>query len=237
VRLEAAGTWIRAYVDGELKLQARDPTHARGGVGMKTAYAQAEFDNVVVTPNPRTTLFASDFTNGIQPWQRETEANWQHAQVGTNWLLRQTSPTQVARAVTGLTYQPESSELANHTVETRVRALNFGTTGALFGVMARYRDIDNYLSAVMTRNGTILLRQQANGTTRTLDSATTSVATNTWYSLRLEAVGDRARVYLNDVLVLDARDATLDSSNARGRFGLLTVGTAAEFDDFVANEP
>ena len=63
VRLEAVGTWIRAYVDGELKLQARDTTHARGGVGMKTAYAAADFDNVLVSPSPLTTLLATDFTN------------------------------------------------------------------------------------------------------------------------------------------------------------------------------
>ena len=139
--------------------------------------------------------------------------------------------------MTGLTYDSDEPELANHTVETRVRALNFGTTGALFGVMARYRDIDNYMSAVLTRNGTILLRQQSNGITRTLDSATASVATNTWYTLRLEAVDDRVRVYLNDVHVLEARDTTLDSSNTRGRYGLLTVGTSAEFDDVFAKEP
>jgi hypothetical protein len=237
VRLEAVGTWIRAYVDGELRIQARDTTHARGGVGMKTANAAAEFDNVLVSPNPLTTLFATDFTNPPDEWLKEPEANWRQVQSGTNWVLRQTSSTQVSRVVTGLTYESDEPELANHTIEARVRALNFGTAGALFGVMARYRDVDNYMSAVLTRDGTILLRQQSNGTTRTLDSATVSVAANTWYTLRLEAIDDRVRVYLNDVHVLETRDATIDNTNTRGRYGLLTVGTSAEFDDVVSNEP
>jgi hypothetical protein len=190
-----------------------------------------------VSPNPLTTLFATDFTNPPNEWLKEPEANWQQVQSATNWVLRQTSSTQVSRVVTGLTYESDAPELANHTVEARVRARNFGTSGALFGVMARYRDIDNYMSAVLTRNGTILLRQQSNGTTRTLDSATVGVAANTWYTLRLEAVADRVRVYFNDVHVLEARDTTTDSNNTRGRYGLLTVGTSAEFDDVLSKEP
>jgi hypothetical protein len=53
----------------------------------------------------------------------------------------------------------------------------------------------------------------------------------------MEAVADRVRVYFNDVHVLEARDTTTDSNNTRGRYGLLTVGTSAEFDDVVSKEP
>lgn len=238
VRLEAIGTWLRVYVDGRLRLQARDSTHQRGGVGMKTSFAAAEFDNVLVSPNPLTTLLADDFENFSRfDWTTEPAANWSVVDIGANRVLRQSSTAGTSRAVAGIEFEAGEPELANHVVEARVRALSFGASDGRFGLMARFRDNSNYTSAVLNRNGSIALRKNTNGAIQILDSATLAVAPGTWYTLRLETIDDRLRVYVNNALTLEARDASTDSSNTRGRYGLLTVGASAEFDGVNVTEP
>jgi pectate lyase len=48
VRLEAAGTSLRGYVNGSLVVTATDSTFAAGRAGVATAYASASFDDVEV---------------------------------------------------------------------------------------------------------------------------------------------------------------------------------------------
>jgi hypothetical protein len=45
LRLEAVGSQLRAYVNGSLKLEASDTTHARGQTGIVTFRTAAEFDD------------------------------------------------------------------------------------------------------------------------------------------------------------------------------------------------
>lgn len=238
VRLEAVGTWLRVYVDGNLRLQARDTTYQRGSVGMKTSFASAEFDNVVVSPNPVTTLLADTFDN-VTPfdWTTEPAANWSNVDVGGNRVLRQSSSTGTSRATSGVEYEAAEPELSNQVIGARLRATSFGSSDARFGLMARFRDNGNYTSVVLNRSGSVALRTNTNGSIRVLDSAALAVTAGTWYTLRLEAVDDRLRVYVNNVLTLESRDTSIDPSNTRGRFGLLTVGTTAEFDDVRVTEP
>lgn len=238
VRLEAIGTWLRVYVDGRLRLQARDSTHQRGGIGMKTAFAAAEFDNVLVSPNPLTTLLADDFQNFLRfDWSTEPAANWSVVDVGSNRVLRQASTSGTSRATAGVEYEAAEPELANHVVEARIRATSFGSSDARFGLMARFRDNSNYTSVVLNRSGSIALRKNTNGSIQVLDSAPLAVSVGTWYTLRLETIDDRLRVYVNNALTLETRDTSVDPSNTRGRYGLLTVGAAAEFDDVRVTEP
>jgi hypothetical protein len=62
-----------------------------------------------------------------------------------------------------------------------------------------------------------------------LASAPLPVAINTDYRLRLEAAGDRLRVFVNGVKVLEAHDAAL----SHGRAALITYMAKADFDNVV----
>jgi pectate lyase len=66
-----------------------------------------------------------------------------------------------------------------------------------------------------------------------LDSAPFTVAGNTWYRTRFEAVGTQLRVYINDSLVLEATDA----SHASGRYGPVMYRAGMEYDDILAVQP
>lgn len=72
-----------------------------------------------------------------------------------------------------------------------------------------------------------------NGNIVQLGSTVLSVTPNTWYTLKLEAVGPRLRAYVNGRLLLDATDP----QPTIGRVGFVGYRTAADYDDFRAVVP
>ena len=74
-----------------------------------------------------------------------------------------------------------------------------------------------------------LLRRMLNGVFTTLASGTLTVTPNQTYIVRLEAVGTRLRVYVNNQARLEA----IDSSLSHGQAALLTFRTRADFDNVV----
>ena len=89
VRLEAIGTWLRVYVDGRLRLQARNSTLTHGTVGLRSYFARAEFDNVVVSPGAATTLLADAFDGSLSKWTLQPTGNWSIVGSGSTAVLRQ----------------------------------------------------------------------------------------------------------------------------------------------------
>jgi hypothetical protein len=238
VRLEAIGTWLRVYVDGRRRLQVRDSTLKHGTVGFRTFFSRAEFDNVVVSPSPATTLLADAFDRGLSRWTLQPAANWSVVGSGTTAVLRQSVASGGARAISGIAYNYGIPEIADHVVSARARALSFTAAGApFFGLIARYKDDANYTYLVVNRNGNVSLRKLNNGVIQVFDTAAFTVTTGVWYNLSLEAVGDRLRVYVNGSLVLEGVDPIVDQENTRGRYGLITSGASAEFDDVRVTEP
>jgi len=82
-------------------------------------------------------------------------------------------------------------------------------------------------------SNTVTLRKLVNGNIVELGAAVLTVTPNTWYTVRLEAVGSRLRTYVNGRLVLEATDP----QPVIGLVGLVTYRTAADFDDFRAVIP
>ena len=85
----------------------------------------------------------------------------------------------------------------------------------------------------LRRSNTLTLRKVQNGNIVQLGSAVLTVTPNTWYTLRLEAVGSRLRAYVNGRLVLEAADPQPEI----GRVGLVGYLTAADYDDIRAVIP
>lgn len=66
-----------------------------------------------------------------------------------------------------------------------------------------------------------------------LDTGPLTVSAGRTYTIRLDVVGSTLRVYVNSAQHLEATD----TSFPKGRYGLVTVKTAARFDDFLAAQP
>jgi len=143
------------------------------------------------------------------------------------YAYQQTSVAGGAKAITPIA-------AGDQIVQSRAMATSFGSgAGRWFGIVARYQDEDNYYYVTVRNDNSIALRKLVNGAIVELDVAPLTVTTNTWYTLRLEAIGSSLRAYVNGQLTLEAQD----TSHARGSYGLAMYKAATNYDDFLALQP
>ena len=229
VRLESIGTLHRVFVDGKLLVDADigGPTHGRPA--LLTDRSQAEFDNVIVSPTLRTTMYTNDFETGPGPWTRTGLGFW-NLTPGSSTVYSQSSVAGDARASIGV---PAVDQIVRVRARLDTFATATGTQERWFGLMARHVDDRNFYYLSMRSSNTIALRKVVDGTVTTLASATFAVLPATWYQLRLDAVGKTLRAYVNGVLRLEASDDSL----TRGNSGPAMFKAATDFDDFSSYQP
>jgi hypothetical protein len=226
VRLEAIGTRLRVFVGDDLLVEATDTTHSHGHAGVLMYKTRADYDNIVVSANPRTTLFRSD-----GDWIASGEdvlGSWARAIIDnqTNAIMVQSSLAGDARAITGI-------DTSDQIVQLRARRTGFAGSQNWFGVAARYRDAGNYYYVTLRGNNVISLRKLVNGAIVQLDNASLTLTSNIWYQVRLEAIGTQVRAYVDGELKVEATDAT----HTTGRYGPVMYKTAVQLDDILAVEP
>jgi hypothetical protein len=229
LRFEAVGTWLRVYADGVLIAQTRDSSLTHGLAGLRTYRVAADFDNVVISPDPTGwLLYASldyyfdrdspDFVpTERRQWVTSGSGTWTFPDNRTVWA--QTSTAADARAVAG--YGMQDTALI-----TRLRAVSFSGSDRWFGVLTRYQDASNYYYVTLRSSNRIDLKRLVNGTATVLDTATLTVSPGTTFDIRIEDVGTAHRVYVNGVLTLEANDSTF----TQGKIGFATYKTSAEFE-------
>jgi hypothetical protein len=227
VRLESVGTVHRVYVDGQLLVDADDDgTPRSGSAGLATYRTRADFDNVIVSPSPLTTIFTDKFdSTPFGTWNLGGDGQWDV----NSGAFAQSSVAGQARAIVG-------TPVADQIVSARVRPVAYsvdGTQDRWLGLVARYSDERNYYYLTLRSGNTLSLRKLVNGAISTLGTVPLSGAVGTTYQLRLETTGSQLRAYVNGVLTLQATDA----SHAFGAGGLMTFKTAARFDDYLAYQP
>jgi pectate lyase len=179
---------------------------------------------VVVTPSPFTTVYADDFAEERYRWNA-TSGQW----ALSGGTFAQASSTGDGRALVGV-------PTTDQAVEARVRQTAWSPTGTAerwAGVVARYKDASNYYYLHLRSGGTVSLRKLVNGAITELATAPLAVSLNTQYTLRLEAVGNQLRGFVNGNLLLQTTDSSLDA----GIGGLMTSKASAQFDDYLAYQP
>jgi hypothetical protein len=230
VRLESIGTLHRVYIDGRLIVDADSagPTHGRAA--LLTDRAQAEFDNVIVSPTLHTTMYANDFESGVAgPWTHTGIGFW-NLWTGLSTVYFQSSIAGDARASIGA---PADDQVVRVRARLDTFATPSGTQERWFGVMARHVDERNYYSLSLRSSNTISLRKLVDGNATALASAPFNVLPATWYQLRLDAIGNRLRAYVDGVLMLEATDSSLPSGNS----GPAMFKAATDYDDFDSYQP
>lgn len=226
VRLEAIGTRLRAFVGDEVLVEAVDTTHPHGQSGVRMYKSRADYDNIVVSSNLRTPLFFADGHWIPSEEDRLGDWGWVIIDNQTNPIITQGSIAGEARAITGI-------ETDNQVVQLRARRTAVAGSQNWFGAAVRYRDSGNYYYVTLRGSNVISLRKLVNGAIVQLDSAPLALADNTWYQVRLEALGNQVRAYVNGELKVEATDST----HATGRYGAIMYKTALEIDDILVLEP
>lgn len=110
-----------------------------------------------------------------------------------------------------------------------------GRTAQAAGLIFRVRNQDNYYILEANALGnSVNLDKQVGGRRSGIKEASATVVAGRWQQLRVEAIGDRLRGFLNEQLVIDATD----EAHGAGKVGLWTKADSVTcFDDVDAKAP
>jgi len=233
VALRAMGTAIRVYLDGVLMLWNDDSSLTHGHAALVGYRAQVDYDNLVVGELGHVTLYDALLQCHYldlqydQEWTRSGTGQWGCPATG---VVSQTSTAGDARAVVGTATEDQ-------VVRARARATAFaapsGTQERWFGLAARYTDGGNFYYVSLRNSNTVSLRKVVNGAITVLGTAALNVAPGTWFDLRLDAVGNELRAFVDGRQVLQASDST----HPAGQSGAVTFKAAAEFQNLLLWQP
>jgi hypothetical protein len=225
-RLEAIGKQLRAYVDGRQVLLATDTSLPQGKAGLTMWKAAVDYDNVIVTNSPNVPLFGDAFSRSFSaPWTASPAGAWNL--INDAEVFQQSMIEGDARAVNGA---PAADQIIS--ADIRPTAFNASGTGWV-GLMARYRDDRNYYYVLLKSSGKAALRKVVDGQLTLFEEVPFTVTPGTSYRVRLEAIGNELRLYVNGRLLAEGVDSALPT----GRYGLVTYRATAQFDNFSAVRP
>lgn len=222
LRLESIGTMHRVYVDDQLLLTGYDEALNNGRAGVIMYRTSADYDNVVITPSAFATIYKYRFDNGLSGRFMSKAGTWV-AGYGSYYSLDTTAG---ARTIVG-------AAARDAVVQARMRGISFDGPDRWFGLLASYTDDQNYIYVTLRSSNILSLRRLVNGQIQALAEQPLTVSPNAWYTVRMERIGDRVRVYVNNTLRLSASDANAPA----GQVGLITYKTYGEFDDFLSYQP
>jgi hypothetical protein len=158
-------------------------------------------------------------------WQPTAGSAFSRAKVGYTWVYRQAS---TAGNPTSILPPPViTARKNNQSIQSEVTLNAFSGPNAWVGLLTRYHDPSNYYYVTLRAAGAVEVKRMVNGVFTTLASAPASVVVGRKYRLRLESIGTTHRVYLDDKLVLTARDSSLTD----GYVGIMMNRAAADYDN------
>jgi hypothetical protein len=228
LRLEAVGDHVRVLVNERPVISVRDDDISGGQPGVMMYRTRADYDNVLVNANPGAPAFVHDFN--IQRYTMQETGVWSLTALGVYRQYGLTGGAQLLTPPYG-----DNGTYGDQIVAADLRPTEFSGADRWIGLAARHVDANNYVYVTLRSSNTLQIKKLVNGAIQTLASVPFSVATNTTYRVRLEAVGSRVRAYVNGELRLEASD-TPNTPGAK-RAGVLTYRTAAEVDNFSLFQP
>ena len=229
-RLEAIGKQLRAYADGRQVLLATDTSLAQGKAGLTMWKARVDYDNVIVTSSPNVELFGDAFFFDSShlfrpPWTTSPEGAWNV--IGGAGVFQQSMVEGNARAL-------HKVPAADQIISADIRPTAFHASGTGWvGLMARYQDDRNYYYVLLRSNGKVALRKVLDGRLTLFEEVPLPVTPGSSYRVRLEAIGNELRLYVNGRLLAEG----VDSAFPTGGYGLVTYRATAQFDNFSAVRP
>ncbi|MEV7227626.1 family 16 glycoside hydrolase [Polymorphospora sp. NPDC051019] len=165
-------------------------------------------------------LFSDDFEDGNSNGWSKSGGSWSVVTDGS-LVNRQSGTSSDARTLVG------SATWTDYGVQARVKPTGFNGANRHVGVVARAQSSSNYYALVVTSGGAVQLLKRSGGAPVALASGAGGPTVGSWATLRLEAVGNSLRGYVNGNLAVEATD----SAFASGRVGLATSYASASFDD------
>ena len=155
-----------------------------------------------------------------------TDGKWEVVQDGESRVLAQVDRNRSEHRFALAVVRDSSFEDVRLSVRFKAVAGEVDQTG---GIVWRYRNSENYylLRADVTEQEVRLYRV-VNGNRIKFADEDATLATNQWHRLRLQHEGETIKVYLDDEMLMKARDRTF---HKRGKIGLWTQADAVTYFD------
>ncbi|MES2697695.1 MAG: glycosyl hydrolase family 28-related protein [Verrucomicrobiota bacterium] len=230
LKLEAIGTTLRAYIDGQLKLQGTDSQFTSGKAGMVTFRTSVDFDDVYVDATPNNpVLVADDFQDGnATGWTPNAGSTWSVVTDGS-LAYRQSNKLSATTtfSVTG------NVAWTDQIMEADAKLISIDGTNRWLGLAFRYIDENNHYYVSFRTSNVLELKKMSGGVFTTLATTPLTLTTGTWYVIKAKAIGNSLKVYVDGKLQLQ----TTDSTFAAGKIGLALYKAEASYDDVVVTAP
>jgi len=227
VSFEVVGNRLTYYLNGERVIDTYDPDNSltHGRAGLRTYKATADFDDVIITPAPLMELGGGPRYADISMFD-VVDGSWT---AGGIFDVNQASAAGNARILHGGATDDQVVR-----VSARINDIGADSSGSHWiGAMVRYTDPSNYYYVTLRSNNQLSLRKVVNGVITELAHVAFTVNLNQAYRLRIEAIGTKLVVYVNDEVRLQASDSAL----TQGRSGLVTYRAAASFGGYASWQP
>ncbi len=226
LRVEAVGSSIKVYVDDVLKIDATDTTWSSGGIGVRTYNTEAYFDTISVTKDLTFIAFNDDFDDG-------NDDGW--TTYGGTWSVINNE----YKVISGDGYKSiaDNMNYTDFTYTANVKVINdssWSDAGLMFRVTNPTLGADNfngYAATLSADRNKVLLAKFSNNW-QSIAETSMILDPNTFYELKVLAVGDSIKVYVDNVIKIDTTDSTWSS----GGVGLRTYRTDAYFDTVSVTE-
>jgi pectate lyase len=172
------------------------------------------------------TLLSDNFEdNSISDWSK-SGGTWAVVTDGSRAAEQSNTGSDRARLFNGQT------SWANYTVQARVKPLSFNGSNRLVALASRASGSTTMYRLALINANRVELQAMNGSSIVVIGSASLTVSTGTWYTLRIEASGSTLRGFVNGTQVA----AGTNTMNSAGRIGLFTEFASARFDDVVVTD-
>jgi pectate lyase len=205
-------------------------THRRtarvAGLGAAATVLVAGLLAVTVPNALAATLFSANFESGSTSDWSKSGGTWSVVTDGSQVFQQSDSGTDRARQFAG------SSSWRDYSVAARVKATSFANSGSVVSLVARASGATTMYRLSLTNANTVRLEFMNGSSLTTLGSLSRTVATNTWYTLRIDVSGSTISGFVDGVAVGSGSASAISA----GRIGLFTGFAAGRFDDVAVND-
>jgi len=172
------------------------------------------------------TLFSDNFEDGnISGWSK-SGGNWVVATDGTRVLRQDNLSSELARLFAG------NTAWTNYTLQARVKPLSFDGSGRYVGISARTSGATKFYRLALLNSNRAELQAVNGSSVAVIGGVSRTVATGTWYTLRIEVSGTTIRGFVDGTQIASGTNTMEDN----GRIAMQTFHATASFDDVLVTD-
>jgi hypothetical protein len=176
---------------------------------------------LLAAPASAATLFADDFNDGNSSGWSKSGGTWSVVTDGSGVLQQSNATSELAREFAG------NSGWTDYSVQARVKPLAFDGSNRYVALAARASSSTTFYRVALVNANRVELQAVRSGAVTVLGSLGRTVATGTWYTLRLDVAGSAVTGFVDGARV-GAGTSTVANT---GRIGVQTFHASASFDD------